>query len=56
MAHGIMGQELGVSANLTDAQCKEYFNKNKAFRKGFVCYTNNGKIIVPYMRILIRCV
>jgi len=28
--------------------------KNKAFRKGFVCYTENNKLIVPYMRILIK--
>ena len=54
MAHGNMGQELGVSANLTDEQCAEYFAKNKAFRRGFVCYTKDNALIVPYMRILIR--
>ncbi len=55
MAHGNMGQALGVSANLTEEQCVEYKNKNKAFRKGFVCYTdNNGELIVPYMRVLIK--
>ena len=55
MAHGNMGQELGVSANLTEEQCKEYKRRNNAFRRGFVCYTDkDGKLIVPYMRILIR--
>lgn len=55
MSHGDMGQALGVSANLTEEQCQEYFRKNKAFRRGFVCYTDEaGNVIVPYMRILIK--
>ena len=54
MAHGKMGQELGVSANLSEEQCREYLHKNKAFRRGFVCYTSNGRLIVPYMRIFIK--
>lgn len=55
LSHGNMGQALGVSANLTSEQCIEYKKKNKAFRKGFVCYLNEqGELIVPYMRILIK--
>lgn len=55
MAHGNMGQELGISAKFSEELCQKYLNKNKAFRKGFVCYTdNNNNLIVPYMRILIR--
>lgn len=55
MAHGLMGQEIGVSSNLTEEQCKEYYKKNKAFRKGFVCYTDkNNNLKVPYMRVLIK--
>jgi hypothetical protein len=55
MAHWDMWQALWVSANLTDEQCNFYFHKNKAFRRGFVCYTDkNWELIVPYMRILIR--
>lgn len=55
MAHGDMGQALGVSANFTEEQCQEYLHKNKAFRRGFVCYTDEaGNLIVPYMRILIK--
>ena len=55
MAHWDMWQALWVSANLTDEQCNLYFHKNKAFRRGFVCYTDkNWELIVPYMRILIR--
>ena len=55
MAHGDMGQALGVSSNFTEEKCQEYFRKNKAFRRGFVCYTDEmGNIVVPYMRILIK--
>ncbi len=55
MAHGEMGQELGVSADFSEDKCREYFRKNRAFRRGFVCYTNqDGKLIVPFMRILIK--
>lgn len=55
MAHGNMGQELGVSANFSEDKARRYFEKNKAFRKGFVCYTNESdELIVPYMRILIK--
>lgn len=55
MAHGDMGQALGVSANFSEEKCNEYLRKNKAFRRGFVCYTDkDSKLIVPYMRILIR--
>ena len=54
MSHGDMGQKLGVSANFSEEKCKEYAKMNKAFRRGFVCYTKDNKLIVPYMRILIR--
>lgn len=55
MAHWDMGQLLWVSANLTEEQCNSYFHKNKAFRRWFVCYTNDSwELIVPYMRIIIR--
>ncbi len=55
MAHGEMGQALGVSSNYTDDECKQLLHENKAFRRGFVCYRDkDSKLIVPYMRILIR--
>ena len=54
MAHGDMGQKLGVSSMLSEEKCAEYLKKNKAFRRGFVCYTKDNELIVPYMRILIR--
>jgi hypothetical protein len=55
MAHWDMGQALWVSANFTDEKCRAYFHKNKAFRRWFVCYTDEDwNLIVPYMRILIR--
>ena len=55
LPNGNMGKALGVSANLTEKQCTEFHSRNKAFRKGFLCYTDtNGNLIVPYMRILIK--
>ena len=55
LSHGDMGQKLGISANFSDEKCHEYLQKNKAFRRGFVCYTDkNGELIVPYMRVLIK--
>ena len=55
MAHGEMGQALGVSSNYTDDECKQLLHENKAFRRGFVCYRDkDSKLIVPYLRILIR--
>ena len=55
MAHGNMGYALGVSANFTEEMCNYYSKKNKAFRKGLVCYTTlDDKLVVPYMRILIK--
>ena len=54
MAHGKMGQALGISSNYTDDECKKLLHENKAFRRGFVCYRDkDNKLIVPYMRILI---
>ena len=54
MAHGEMGQALGISSNYTDDECKKLLHENKAFRRGFVCYRDkDNKLIVPYMRILI---
>ena len=55
MAHGEMGQAVGISSNYTDDECKKLLHENKAFRRGFVCYRDkDNKLIVPYMRILIR--
>lgn len=55
LSHGNWGQTLGVSANLSDDDCKALLHENKAFRRGFVCYRDTSNaLIVPYMRILIR--
>lgn len=55
IASGNAGQNIGVSSNFTDKKAEEYLKRNPAFRRGFVCYTNNdNELIVPYMRILIR--
>lgn len=55
ISHGERKQELDISSNYTDEECKKLSHENKAFRRGFVCYRDkDNKLIVPYMRILIR--
>lgn len=50
-----MREILGISANLSDVECKTLLHENKGFRRGLVCYRDkNNKLIIPYARILIR--
>jgi hypothetical protein len=53
---GKLGQELGVSKNLSDEECKALkIESNDAFRRGHLCFrTNDGVLKVPFTRILIR--
>ena len=52
---GELGILCGISANLTDSQCKELFKEDKTFRKGKLCYRDEtGKLISCFAKILIR--
>ena len=55
LSNTFMREILGISANLSDMECKTLFHENKGFRRGLVCYRDkNNKLIIPYGRILIR--
>lgn len=55
ISNGGAGQKFGVSANLSDEEYKILLHENKGFRRGMVFYRDkNNKMIIPYIRILIR--
>lgn len=55
LAHGNLGTDIGISANLSAAQKAAFKKENKAFRRGDPIYRNNqGKLVIPYSRIIIR--
>ena len=51
-----IGQEIGISANLTDEECKALKIESKdSFRRGKLCYRlKDGTLKIPYARVLIR--
>lgn len=52
---GDMGASYGISANLSQSECRSLFKEHKGFRRGKLCYRNyDGKLEVCYRRILIR--
>lgn len=55
LAEGELGKQIGLSANLTEQECKELFNESKSFRRGNPIYRDkNGKLKKPFARIIIR--
>lgn len=55
ISNGVAGEKLGISANLSDEECKILLHENKGFRRGLVFYRDkNNKMIIPYTRILVR--
>ena len=51
---GELGVLCGISSNLSEEECNALFREDKSFRKGKLCYRNNGILIGCYARILIR--
>lgn len=53
---GKLGQDLGISKNLSDKEYKDLkIESNDSFRRGHLCFrTNDGVLKVPFTRILIR--
>lgn len=51
---GELGILCGISSNLSEEECNALFREDKSFRKGKLCYRNNGILIGCYARILIR--
>lgn len=55
MDGGDMGSSYGISANLSEDECKALFKEHKGFRKGKLCYRDeNNDLQVCYRRILIK--
>lgn len=55
IAHGNLGTDIGFSENLTQDQINKLRSENKAFRRGDPIYRNfDGKLVVPYMRVIIK--
>ncbi len=52
---GELGKGCGISANLTEEECKSLFREDKSFRKGKLCYrTETGKLKGKFAVMLIR--
>lgn len=55
MDGGDMGSSYGISANLSDEECKALFKEHKGFRRGKLCYRDeNNDLQVCYRRVLIK--
>ena len=56
LTHGLLGQEVGVSDNLTEEEFKALKKENKDWRKGDVCYRDSttNKLVICYQKLLIR--
>ena len=48
------GKECGVRTDYTEEQLKRFKKESAAFRQGTLFYFENGKVKVPYARVLIR--
>lgn len=52
---GDLGREIGIGETYTDEELKKFKSMNPAFRRGIPFYfDSNGKLNVPYARIIIR--
>lgn len=52
---GELGISYGISANLSDEECKRLFKEDKGFRRGKLCYRDEtGRLVSCYAKILIR--
>ena len=51
---GDLGREIGIGANYTEDELKCFKKENPAFRRGIPFYFEQGKLIVPYARVIIR--
>lgn len=52
---GELGTNYGISSNLSEEECKALFKEDRSFRKGKLCYRDDGgKLIGCFAKILIR--
>ena len=52
---GELGTNYGISSNLSEEECKALFQEDRSFRKGKLCYRDDGgKLIGCFAKILIR--
>ena len=52
---GDLGRDIGIGANYTEDEIKDFKQQNPAFRRGIPFYfDDNKKLIVPYARLIIR--
>lgn len=52
---GELGISYGISANLSEEDCKRLFKEDKGFRRGKLCYRDEtGRLISCYAKILIH--
>ena len=55
LAEGELGKAIGMSSNLSEAQCKEFLDECKSFRKGNPIFrAEDGKLHKPFARMIIR--
>lgn len=55
LAEGELGKMIGISANLSDDECKTLIKECKSFRRGNPIFrAKDGKLHKPYARIIIR--
>ncbi len=51
---GDLGREIGIGENYTNEEIRNFKKSNPAFRIGIPFYFENGSLIVPYARLIIR--
>lgn len=52
---GDLGRSIGIGDNYSDLELKQFKKMNPAFRRGIPFYFDeNGKLIVPYARLIIK--
>ncbi|MBQ3220643.1 MAG: adenine-specific methyltransferase EcoRI family protein [Clostridia bacterium] len=51
---GDLGREIGIGSSYTEEELKRFKKENPAFRRGIPFYFENGKLVVPYARLIIR--
>lgn len=55
LAEGELGKSIGMSANLSEEECKALFHEYKSFRRGNPIYRDkSGQLKKPFARIIIR--